>query len=209
MKKKIGLLADICEDTVMNFDTSIRDKVLAFLRRHDGSAICLYRISVWMSLGDDGTPVWTILDSIEPGFARINQRGVSYDTEEAPTEGEEHHGGGGRLNGCSSRSSLAREHGALHSSVHPQCGDCLHGSNRSGPVQQQPGDPERAGSEALYSLRTTGLCSHGWVGSFSIRRSVMMWNGGFQSCIWSGQQAGPRRRLYCGSRRPKPQLGRR
>ena len=83
MKKKIGLLADICEDTVMNFDTSIRDKVLALLRRHEGSAICLYRISVWMSLGDDGTPVWTVLDSIEPGFARINQRDVSYDTEEA------------------------------------------------------------------------------------------------------------------------------
>jgi hypothetical protein len=83
MKKKIGLLADICEETVMNFDTTIRDKVLGLLQRQDGREICLYRISVWMSLGDDGTPVWTVLDSIEPGFARINQRDVSYDTEEA------------------------------------------------------------------------------------------------------------------------------
>ena len=83
MKKKIGLLADICQETVMNFDTAIRDKVLGLLQRQDGREICLYRISIWMSLGDDGTPVWTVLDSIEPGFARINQRDVSYDTEEA------------------------------------------------------------------------------------------------------------------------------
>jgi len=83
MKKKIGLLADICEETVMNFDDTIRDKVLGLLQRQDGREICLYRISIWMSLSDDGTPVWTILDSIEPGFARIKQRDVSYDTEEA------------------------------------------------------------------------------------------------------------------------------
>ena len=83
MKKKIGLLADICQETVMNFDTAIRDKVLGLLQRQDGREICLYRISVWISLGDDGTLVWTVLDSIEPGFARINQRDVFYDTEEA------------------------------------------------------------------------------------------------------------------------------
>jgi hypothetical protein len=83
MKKKIGLLADICQETVMNFDTAIRDKVLGLLQRQDGREICLYRISVWISLGDDGTLVWTVLDWIEPGFARINQRDIFYDTEEA------------------------------------------------------------------------------------------------------------------------------
>jgi len=44
-----------------------------------------------------------------------------------------------------------REHGALHPSVHPRCSDRLHGRYRSRPGQQQPRDPERAGSEALHS----------------------------------------------------------
>ena len=83
MMKKLDLLTDICEETVMAIDFSIRDELLAFLRRHDGKSVCLYRLSVWMSLGDDGTPVWTILDSVEPGFARINHRDIFYDTEEA------------------------------------------------------------------------------------------------------------------------------
>jgi hypothetical protein len=42
--------------------------------------------------------------------------------------------------------TLAREHRALHAAVYPRCGNCLHERDRSGPVQQQPGDPKCAGS---------------------------------------------------------------
>ena len=71
MQEKIRLLADLCQDTVMNFDNTIRDKLFAKLQRQNGKEICLYRISVWLFIGDNGIPEWTVRDSIEPGFARI------------------------------------------------------------------------------------------------------------------------------------------
>jgi len=74
MQEKIRLLADLCQDTVMNFDNTIRDKLFARLQRQDGKEICLYRIAVWLFIGDDGIPEWTVRDSVEPGFARINRR---------------------------------------------------------------------------------------------------------------------------------------
>lgn len=52
----------------------------------------------------------------------------------------------------SASTTLAREHGALHPSVHPRTGNRLHGRYRHRSVQQQSGDPECAGSEALHSL---------------------------------------------------------
>ena len=74
MQEKIRLLADLCQDTVMNFDNTIRDKLFARLQRQEGKEICLYRIAVWLFIGDDGIPEWTVRDSVEPGFARINRR---------------------------------------------------------------------------------------------------------------------------------------
>jgi len=66
--------------------------------------------------------------------------------------------------------ALPCEHGALHAEVHPRRGDCLHGRNRSGPGQQQPGDPERAGSEALYS---SGQRARAAVGGAGVSQSTV------------------------------------
>jgi hypothetical protein len=74
MQEKIRLLADLCQDTVMNFDNTIQDKLFARLQRQAGKQVCLYHISVWLFIGDDGIPEWTVRDSIEPGFARINRK---------------------------------------------------------------------------------------------------------------------------------------
>lgn len=46
--------------------------------------------------------------------------------------------------------ALPREHGALHPAVYSRCGDRVPGRDRPRPGQQQPGDPECAGSEALH-----------------------------------------------------------
>ena len=66
------------------------------------------------------------------------------------------------------RPPFPRKHGALHSSVHPRCSNCLHGRDRSRPGQQQPRDPERAGSEALHS---SGQRTHAAVGGAGVSQS--------------------------------------
>jgi hypothetical protein len=68
MKEKIRLLTDVCENTVMITNNRIRTRLFYHLREQKDQELCLYRLSAWMSMGDDGSQRWSIRDRIDPVF---------------------------------------------------------------------------------------------------------------------------------------------
>jgi hypothetical protein len=70
MKKKIRLISKVCEDTVMGIDQLTTRRLAASIRKTAGQPPCLYRLSVWCSMNDDGSPRYSIRDQIDPVFAK-------------------------------------------------------------------------------------------------------------------------------------------
>ena len=68
MKEKIRLLSDICENTVMAINNRIRTRLFLRIREQKDKELCLYRLSAWLSMGDDGSQRWSIRDQIDPVF---------------------------------------------------------------------------------------------------------------------------------------------
>jgi hypothetical protein len=70
MKEKIRLLTNVCEDTVLGMNEPVTLRLYRSIRDTDARDLCLYRLSVWISMGDDGSPRWSIRDQIDPVFSR-------------------------------------------------------------------------------------------------------------------------------------------
>jgi len=68
MKERMSLLSDICEGTVMVLGHHVRTRLFRQLQKREDQELCLYRLSVWCSMGDDGSPRWSIRDQIDPVF---------------------------------------------------------------------------------------------------------------------------------------------
>lgn len=68
MKEKMSLLSDICEGTVMVLTRKMRARLIQQIQKREGQEICLYRLSAWLSMGDDGSQRWSIRDQIDPVF---------------------------------------------------------------------------------------------------------------------------------------------
>jgi len=69
MKEKIRLISKVCEDTVMGIDNLTTRRLSAAIRKTGTRELCAYRLSVWCSLNDDGSPRYSIRDQIDPVFA--------------------------------------------------------------------------------------------------------------------------------------------
>lgn len=76
MQDKIRRLSDICNKTVMKVNDRTRDKIFSLLKENQGKEVCLYRLEVWMSMGDGGSIVWDVQDYVHPGYVEMDQGGV-------------------------------------------------------------------------------------------------------------------------------------
>jgi hypothetical protein len=69
MKEKIRLISKVCENTVMGIDNATTRRLSAAIRKSNARELCPYRLSVWCSMNDDGSPRYSIRDRIDPVFA--------------------------------------------------------------------------------------------------------------------------------------------
>jgi len=70
MKEKIRLLSKVCQDTVLAMNNPVTGRLYRSIRETGARDLCLYRLSVWASVLDDGSPRWSIRDRIDPVFSR-------------------------------------------------------------------------------------------------------------------------------------------
>jgi len=82
MKEKIRLLTDICEGTVMVLTHQMRTRLFRQIQKREDQELCLYRLSAWCSMGDDGSQRWSIRDKIDPVFEQ-EDRSVGKRAKEA------------------------------------------------------------------------------------------------------------------------------
>ena len=68
MKERMSLLSDICEGTVMVLTRQMRTRLFRQIEKREEQELCLYRLSAWLSMGDDGSQRWSIRDQIDPVF---------------------------------------------------------------------------------------------------------------------------------------------
>jgi hypothetical protein len=64
----MSLLSDICEGTVIVLTRQIRTRLFLQIRKREDQELCLYRLSAWCSMGDDGSQRWSIRDQIDQAF---------------------------------------------------------------------------------------------------------------------------------------------
>jgi hypothetical protein len=68
MEEKVRSLTDVCEGTVMAVNNRINTRLFLQIRKREDQELCLYRLSAWLSMGDDGSQRWSIRDQINPVF---------------------------------------------------------------------------------------------------------------------------------------------
>ena len=68
MKEKIRSLTDVCDGTVMGITPRVRSGLFLRIRKQVDQELCLYRLSAWLSISDDGSQRWSIRDQINPVF---------------------------------------------------------------------------------------------------------------------------------------------
>jgi len=68
MEEKVRSLTDVCEGTVMAINNRINTRLFLQIRKRVDQELCLYRLSAWLSIGDDGSQCWSIRDQIDPIF---------------------------------------------------------------------------------------------------------------------------------------------
>jgi len=73
MEEKVRLLSKVCEDTVMAINNRINTRLFLQIRKWEDQELCLYRLSAWLSMGDDGSQHWSIRDQIDPVFEQVDR----------------------------------------------------------------------------------------------------------------------------------------
>ncbi|MDP2797352.1 MAG: hypothetical protein Q8N94_07570 [Methanoregula sp.] len=72
MQDKIGKLTEICKRTVMNLRPRKIAGLIPLIKKHDKQEVCLYRLSAWMFMDEDGTKKWNIKDKIDPALVEVD-----------------------------------------------------------------------------------------------------------------------------------------
>lgn len=72
MKEKILQISKACEITVMGIDRRTSRHLSGIIRKTKTREMCLYRISVWCSIQEDGSPLYSIRDQIDPEFSKTD-----------------------------------------------------------------------------------------------------------------------------------------
>ena len=72
MQEKIRSLSNVCEVTVMGITRRVRSGLFFHIRKQEDQELCLYRLSAWLSMGDDGSQRWSIRDQIDPVFEQLD-----------------------------------------------------------------------------------------------------------------------------------------
>lgn len=70
MKEKIRFISKVCEDTVMGIDNLTTRRLSAAIRKTGARELCAFRLSVWYSMGEDGSSRYSIRDQIDPVFEK-------------------------------------------------------------------------------------------------------------------------------------------
>jgi hypothetical protein len=70
MKEKIQLLSKVCEDTVMGMNRLVIRRLFQSIRKTEAQELCIYRLSVLLSMKDDGSHRYDIRDQIDPVFTQ-------------------------------------------------------------------------------------------------------------------------------------------
>ena len=82
MKERMSLFSDICEGTVMVLTHQMRTRLFRQIQKREDQELCLYRLSAWCSMGDDGSQRWSIRDKIDQEFEQ-EDRSVGKRAKEA------------------------------------------------------------------------------------------------------------------------------
>jgi len=59
-----------------------RNRLFRQIQKREEQELCLYRLSAWLSMGDDGSQRWSIRDQIDPVFEH-DDRAVKKRAKEA------------------------------------------------------------------------------------------------------------------------------
>lgn len=70
MREKIMLLTDVCEKTITASDRHATNRLFHSIRETGAGELCLYRLSVWAAMNDNGSSRFSIRDEIDPVFLR-------------------------------------------------------------------------------------------------------------------------------------------
>ena len=72
MQDKIRKLTTICKKTVMNLKPQRIAGLIPLIKKHDKQEVCLYRLSAWVFMDEDGTKKWNIKDQIDPALIEVD-----------------------------------------------------------------------------------------------------------------------------------------
>lgn len=72
MQDKMNKLTIICKKTVMNLKPQRIAGLIPLIKKHDQHEICLYRLSAWMFMDENGTKKWNIKDKIDPALIEVD-----------------------------------------------------------------------------------------------------------------------------------------
>ena len=72
MQDTIGKLTIICKKTVMNLKPKRIAGLIPLIKKHDKQEVCLYRLSAWLFMDEDGTKKWNIKDKIDPALIEVD-----------------------------------------------------------------------------------------------------------------------------------------
>lgn len=72
MQDTIGKLTIICKKTVMNLKPQRIAGLIPLIKKHDKQEVCLYRLSAWVFMDEDGTKKWNIKDKIDPALIEVD-----------------------------------------------------------------------------------------------------------------------------------------
>ena len=72
MQDTIGKLTIICKKTVMNLKPQRIAGLIPLIKMHDKQEVCLYRLSAWLFMDEDGTKKWNLKDKIDPALIEVD-----------------------------------------------------------------------------------------------------------------------------------------
>ncbi|MCX6689514.1 MAG: hypothetical protein NTZ39_07490 [Methanoregula sp.] len=72
MQDKIRKLTIICKKTVMNLKPRRIAGLIPLIKGCDKQEVCLYRLSAWVFMDEDGTKKWNIKDKIDPVLVEVD-----------------------------------------------------------------------------------------------------------------------------------------
>ncbi|MDO8874398.1 MAG: hypothetical protein Q7V05_16990 [Methanoregula sp.] len=72
IQDKIGKFTTICKRTVMNLRPNKIARLIPLIKKHDKPEVCLYRLSAWVFMDEDGTKKWNIRDKIDPVLIEVD-----------------------------------------------------------------------------------------------------------------------------------------